>query len=307
MPRGRPQREPMERLVRIAAALSEHPRYGVPVERLVEIAGFADDESGRRQLQREIDHLGLQGWQIENVSPAGTDARYRMVTLDNRLKLRLTPAQSTALQRAAILARRTDLLARLGIAGEPPDLPAVDLPLVAASAGGDAGLGAVLEAVRLRAALRFRYKGAPRMVHPQSVTQHGGMWYLRAVEDDGDQVKTFLVDRMGDLDVLAPGSARRVPVDPHVELHPLRWEIDPPIEVTLRVEAAFRGDVVRLLLEPAREHPHADGLELRYCVTHRAAFRDRVYELGTRVQVVGPAEMREELLAELVLLAGDAP
>jgi hypothetical protein len=42
---------------------------------------------------------------------------------------------------------------------------------------------------------------------------------------------------------------------------------------------------------------------MRFRVTNRTAFRDRIYELGTRVEVLGPADVREELLAELELLA----
>ena len=39
-------------------------------------------------------------------------------------------------------------------------------------------------------------------------------------------------------------------------------------------------------------------------VTHRLAFRRRLYELGTRVVLVGPDEVRDEVRAELEAVAG---
>jgi hypothetical protein len=41
-------------------------------------------------------------------------------------------------------------------------------------------------------------------------------------------------------------------------------------------------------------------------VTNRRVFRYRLYELGTRVRVVGPDDVRAEILAELRAFAGTA-
>src|SRR4051794_32128377 len=153
---GRDQRGPMERLVRIAAALSAHPKLGVSGDKLVTIAGFGNDESGHRQLQRDLNALRQQGWEIENIAEDGEPATYRMVTLDNRLKVRLSLPQAAALQRAAILARRSDLLDRLGLPKEDADRP----PPADVRLGGEvAALDEILEALRCRSWLRFRYKG----------------------------------------------------------------------------------------------------------------------------------------------------
>ena len=35
----------------------------------------------------------------------------------------------------------------------------------------------------------------------------------------------------------------------------------------------------------------------------RSAFRDRLYELGRRVELLGPHEVRDEVLAELSVIA----
>jgi hypothetical protein len=38
---------------------------------------------------------------------------------------------------------------------------------------------------------------------------------------------------------------------------------------------------------------------MTYVVTNRSVFRWRVYELGTRVRIVAPDDVRAEMLAEL--------
>ena len=96
---GRDQREPMERLVRIAAVLRAHPQQGVPSETLTAVAGFTGADSAD-QLAREIRHLNRQGWRIENIAGPGDTAVWRMTAVDNRLRVRLTADQQTALRRA---------------------------------------------------------------------------------------------------------------------------------------------------------------------------------------------------------------
>lgn len=303
---GRDQRAPMERLVRIAAMLRAHPEQGVSGDTLARVAGFDGGADPGTQLKRELRHLERQGWQIENVAPTGETARYRMTTVDNRLRVRLSPAQQAALRRAALVADRGDLVKRLGLpeaaAPEPLDPAAV-------RAAEPLDLGRVLDAVRDHQVLRFTYKGTPRVVHPDSVRNQNSIWYLRGIEEEdlvglGEHpepvVKVFVVSRMADVDADAPGSARQLPPVRHPGLHPMSWEIDPPVEVTLQAPAQFEADVRRWLGQPvAVEEAGGDDVVLRYRVTHRAALRTRLFELGDRVRILGPADVRAEVIAVL--------
>src|SRR3546814_6704162 len=74
--RGRDQRGPMERLVKIAAYLKLAGEQGAPADKLIEIAGF-EGEYAQRLLTRELGHLIKQGWQIDSIGEPGTQARYR--------------------------------------------------------------------------------------------------------------------------------------------------------------------------------------------------------------------------------------
>ncbi|WP_322938085.1 helix-turn-helix transcriptional regulator [Nocardioides bizhenqiangii] len=310
----------MERLVRIAATLRERGTVGETGERLAEIAGF-EGERPMDQLKRDIRSLTDQGWQIDNIAGPGEPARYRMRTVDNRLRVRLTPPQQRALQRAVLLADRNDLIDRLGLGdsvdpgGSPHEAGVVaGVP----TTGHDALLATVLQAVRMGSLLRFTYKGTPRVVHPESVRSQNGTWYLRGQEEGSDgpsgddaPVKAFVVARMSDVAADPPRSARPVRAARHRGLHPMSWEIDPPVEVTLQTTTEHQPDVRRWLGDPAAEETDPSTgsgtpgqVTMRYVVTHRAALRARLYELGRRVVLVGPEDVRSELLAELYELKG---
>ncbi|GAA3517593.1 WYL domain-containing protein [Nocardioides daeguensis] len=300
---GRDQRGPMERLVRIAAMLQAHPELGVSAEKLNAVAGFPDTP-GHDQLKRDIRHLEHQGWRIENIAPAGQGAVYRMRTVDNRLRVRLSLGQQAALRRAMLLADNGDLVQRLGLA---PAAEAGETTGATIQLSVPAALRLVVDAVRDQRLLRFDYKGVERVVHPESVRTENGVWYLRGVEDpDPDRrLKTFVVSRMLDVDIDAPRSARPLPPTRHAALHPMSWEIDPPVEVTLRTAADFEPDVRRWLGEPLAVEPDGADVLLRYRVTHKAALHARLVEIGDRVRVVGPPEAQADLVAFLETARGE--
>src|SRR5262245_38606146 len=107
----------MERLVRMAAVLHNAAEDGVLAEKLAEVAGFRE-ESRNEQLAREVRHLNRQGWQIDNIAPDGETARYRMRSVDNRLRVALSPAQQRELRRAVLLVNRGNLADQLGLEGD---------------------------------------------------------------------------------------------------------------------------------------------------------------------------------------------
>lgn len=294
------QREPMERLVRLATVLHHAGTVGAATSDLVRAAGFEGTRDPTSALAREFRHLRQLGWQIENVGGAGEDGRYRMTTVDNRLRVKLTPGQQAALLRAVVLADRADLAARLGLSGDatPPE--------VTVSTGAtNHELATVVSAVRHHSRLRFRYHGRDRVVHPDSVRTQNGTWYLGGREDGSDVVKRFVVSRMSEVAADAPGTAERLATVRRTGLHPMSWEVDEPVLVTLRAPADFAPDVRRWLNAPEEQTEQDGVVTMTYRVTHRAALRVRLYELGPRVEVVGPRDVRQELMDELALMAGE--
>jgi predicted DNA-binding transcriptional regulator YafY len=292
----------MERLVRLAAVLHGADKYGVPASTLISVAGFEGGADPTSQLGRELRHMRDLGWQIDRISPEGEPAVYRMTSVDNRLSVRLTPGQQAALRRAVLLADRADLAERLAL---PETGSAVPVPAAIPAGQPDERLATVIRAVRMRCRLRFGYGGSRRTVHPDSVRAQNGTWYLLALEEATQTVKVFVVSRMTDVEADPPGTARAFPRERHPGLHPMTWKVDPPVEVTLSAPTEFVPDVERWLGTPVSYNKRGDEVELVYTVTNRAALRARIYQLGIRVRVVAPEEIRAEMLAELREMAGE--
>lgn len=290
----------MERLVRLATALHHAGKVGMAAKDLARVAGFEGGADPISQLGREFRHLRQLGWEIESFGGVGENGRYRMTTVDNRLRVKLTPGQQAALRRAALLANRDDLAGKLGLADKPAAIPAA-----APAASTIAELATVIRALGDSSLLRFRYNGSARVVHPESVRTQNGTWYLHGLEDGAEQPKNFVVTRMSEVEADAPGTATRPAVTQHPQLHPMSWQIDPPVEVTLEAPSEYAADVRRWLGNPSAESETGSVTTLVYTVTHRAALRSRLHELGPRVTLVGPDDVKQELIDELAFLAGE--
>ncbi len=296
-PPGRDQTAPMERLVRLIGALTKH-RDGAPLAVLLKAVSPEDatDEARRKMLSRDLEHLNALGYDIRNVADAGTDGVYLMRARDNRLQVHLSPEQRGELLRAAIAAGLDGMAAHLGTDGASAQ----------ASGPASADLDLVQRGTTRHCRVRFTYKGEPRTVHPARVHSGPSGWYLSGREEGSEVVKEFVVSRMSDISLDPPGSADAVGEPVRRSLDPLSWEVDPPTEVVLRVPVEHRVIAENLLGTPVSADESEAVLELTYVVTHRRVFRYRLYELGTRVSVASPDDVRQEIVAELAALAGAA-
>ncbi len=153
-------------------------------------------------------------------------------------------------------------------------------------------------------------------MHPYRVHLRAGGWYLRARESGGSDVKTFRVDRMRRPRLAQPGTAEVPPPDSHPSVDPVAWQVDPPLVATLATTAEHVPQVRALLgggtVVDRRGGGLTDGtgapaeLLLEVPVTNRSAFRGRLFELGSRVRLLGPEELREDVRAHLLAVLGAA-
>lgn len=291
-PAGRDQKAPMERLVRLVGLLAAH-RDGASLAlllRAVAPEAAATDEARRRMLTRDLDHLNALGYDVRNVAEPGAEGVYVMRARDNRLAVHLTPQQRGELLRAALAAGLEGMAAHLGdaTAGGP------------GLGGTSPDLDLVTRAVARRCLVRFGYKGTARRVHPLGVHSGPSGWYLTGRQDGSPVVKEFVVSRMSAVELDPPGSAATEAAEPvRRSLDPLSWEVDPPTTVTVAVATPDRVLAENLLGPPGTVAEQGASTLLGYRVTHRRIFRYRLYELGTRVRVLGPDDVRAEMLAEL--------
>lgn len=302
MPAGQDPVKAMGRIARILAILDNSGRVGATADRLVSVAGYGGDEKNHRdQLSIDLRNLRKQGWKIDNLGGAGLDARYRLTSGDNRLRVLLSDEQQAALQRAVILVERADLAGRLGV--RSADLPE-GIGVLEVGEKQSEALAKCHAAVQRRSRITFTYKGTRRAVHPASVRFQNYRWYLSGQEEASALVKHYIVADMAGVSLDNPGSATAVPPVGKIPLHPLLWEVDEPTAVTVRTTTDYLPDVVRWLREPESVKEHDAVVDLRYTVSHRAAFRARIYVLGTRVQLIDGGAVRDEIVRELQEMTG---
>lgn len=300
MPPGRDPVKAMERLSRIIAVLDDAGSRGATTDQLLAVAGYGE-AAPQDQLGVDIKNLRKQGWQIDNVAAPGEKGRYRMVSGDNRLRVRLSPAQMAALQRAVILSKRADLAKRLGV--QPSSIPeGIGSEVLPAAASSELSLA--LQSVQLASRIFFSYKGTPRVVHPGTVRFQNYKWYLSGIEEGFDFIKHFIISDMSNVKLDVPGSADDVPEVRRIPLHPLSWQIDEPTRVTIRTSPDYVPDVVRWLMAPDSQTIHDGAVDLTYTVTNRQAFRARIYVLGTRVRIADGGDVHDEIVDELRTIVG---
>ena len=237
--------------------------------------------------------LRKQGWQIDNVTGPGEEGRYRMVSGDNRLRVKLSPQQLAALQRAVILSNRSDLAKRLGV--QPGSLTQrVGSDVLPHEESKE--LSRSLQAVQLSSRIRFSYKDPTRRS-----PRHGALPELPVVpqRDRRRRRQGQALRREPHARGLPRQAQHRtsVPAVRRIPLHPLCWEIDPPTQATIRASPEYVPDVTRWLMEPDSRKEHDGVADMTYTVTNRAAFRARIYVLGPRATLVGPDDLRDEMLS----------
>jgi hypothetical protein len=286
----------MERLTQILTALSAAPARTLSADQILDVVAYGADtvEDRRDQLRRDVRHLETLGWSIGNVAAPGETARYRLTAVDNRLRLELSPAQRAELVRAAQAAGLVEVIPGLG-GGSSPD-PGFETQV----RREDTTLARVQRAVSGHCRLHFHYRDKPRTVNPHTLHVRRGGWYLTGQERDGDQPKTFAVARMSEVSLDDPGTAPVPTQASRPQLDPITWQVDDPVDVVLDTTSEHRPHVESMLGPATAVREHADTVRLTVRVTHRAAFRRRLYELGTRVRLVGPERVRDEVRDELV-------
>lgn len=265
--------KPYQRLLDVALLLRNAGTVGVSTTALMSAIGYSNTDAGKRSMMRDLDDLRAVGLEIVNAEGRGEAGRYVLRPGDVRLRLEFTPAQRTALQAAVATA---SLDQRVSVDSNP--FP-VDLDRVA-------------EAVRSRCVMRFEYNGTARAVDPVSYSWSNGDVFLFGHEHASGIVKSFSIRRMLNLEIDKPGTATATMEGAQPTQDPITWPIDPPVQATLTCPG-FSEEVVALL------GGEAAGDTVTTWVTNRLIFFARLMELGSRVRLEGPEELRDDLRERL--------
>jgi predicted DNA-binding transcriptional regulator YafY len=301
----------LERLTDLVLVLLRDERPKTLREIASEVPGYPEREGEARRQAFERDKRTLRDGGIEVLAvpiDGPEQIGYVIRPEDFYLPdLDLTPDEQAALNLAVAGVHLgdpsgRDALWRLGLAASAGARPVAELPALPA-------LGVVHGALRARAAVTFDYRGEPRHVAPALLRFHGGWWYLVGFDRDREASRTFRVDRIdGAVDVGEPGSGQLPEgFDPDTALADAPWRMGEgsPVTVEVWVDATVGALVLDELGDDALVRRHEDGSVVVHLeVTNTDALRTWVLELGEHALVLGPDEVRADMVSWLEALSG---
>ena len=302
--------EKIERLLTLMNALIGAPR-AISAEDLRErVPGYPErDDAFKRAFERDKDELREMGVPLLVETIPGSDPPllgYRIRKQDYELRdPGLEPDELEALNLAAAavgFAGGVGQQALLKLGGGAAPEPMAELP-------ADPDLVAAFTGVAERRVITFRYHGVDRQVHPYRLEYARGRWYLNGFDRVRDDDRWYRMDRIeGRVEALEPPQAFARPEEavPGLQLDP--WvlgggedavvaevwfdpEVAPAVRRDLPVEAVQRED--------------DQGLVVRLSVTNPEGFRGWVLSYLDRAEVLGPPQLRGEVVSWLEAVAGE--
>lgn len=309
----------LERLVNLVAALIDTPRPLTRAEIGERIDGYSSDpDAFRRNFERDKDLLRQMGFPVVTEVPEGAgpeDAGYRIPReLYELPDPGLDEAELAALRLAASAVQMegewSDALVRalrkLGGAVEDPGgragLAGGSPPSGEASVPAEEAAAAAFAAVGERRQVRFRYRGEERLVDPWRLSFHRGHWYLSGLDQGRGEERLFRLDRVeGELVATGPAGAFARPSMAQAAPPP-PWRMGEEEEklAQLWVDADQATWARQALGAGAVREDRPDGSAVfEVPVTNTSAFRSFVLGYLDHAEVLGPPELRADLVAWL--------
>lgn len=312
----------LERLVNLVAALLDADRPLARGEIYDRVPGYGQGESARRAFERDKDALRAMGIPLvtEPLHPDRRDPGDGYRIPPERYQLPdpgLAPDELGALHLAASTVR-------LGAArgpGAPPEAAVAIWKLGGATGGADpaAPLAALpgsehlvplFSALGERRRVAFRYRGEDRAVDPFRLSYAGGHWYLIGHDHLRGDTRRFRLDRMESPPRPGEAGGFQRPAGAPVTGPPAPWLMgdEDEVEALLLVDADQADRAVARTGPQAVRERRADGsVVLALAVTNREAFRSFALGFLDHAEVIGPQELRDDMLAWLDRLAAAAP
>ena len=319
----------LERLLNLVAALLDagRPLSRADIQRRV--PGYGEGESARRAFERDKDALRAMGIPLvtEPLHPDQRDVGdgYRIPRDQYQLPdPGLGPDELAALHLAASTVR-------LGATGEDggsgtPGEAAVAIwklggapngpggpPTPLAALPGSEHLPVLFSAVGERRPVTFGYRGEERTVDPHRLSFTSGHWYLIGRDHLRGETRNFRLDRVESPPRPGEAGSFERPERTAAGPSPAPWRMgdEDEVEATLLVDAD-QADwaVARTGPDAVRERRPDGSVVLSLSVTSRDAFRTFALGFLDHAEVLGPPELRQDMIGWLDALAttaGEAP
>ena len=313
MVRRKPEQVRLERLLRLIAALIEATRF-LSIEELHERVGIArgQDSAGypenlsaaKRAFHRDMNQLIDVGIPVISGQVPGQEREtlgYRIRKQDYSLpEMDFEADELAALHRAATAVRfdgvsGSEALWKLGgRVGEGTDAELAELPVHPA-------LADLFRAVTEQRVANFAYGGQPRAVEPWTLAFDQGHWYVVGHDRGRDDKRTFRVDRIeDDVELGIPGGFQQPEgTAGWVPIQPWKFGPDPEITARLKVDPDQAVWAARRLGQEPSERDSDGSVIFEVAVRSPDAFRSLVLEFLEHAELLGPPELRADLVAWL--------
>ncbi len=285
-------------MARLLAALSAAGNRGLSKRRLMESMNLDyNNASDKRKFDRYRADLIARGWDIESEETGVNEHRYQLKVIDNRIRESFSEAERAELFRVAQLA---------GLGGLYDDLqPDESEGSFVPNAKASHEVETARYAVQYQCLLTFVYHGRQRLVHPHEVVPKADRWMLGATEDGDSVLKKFYIDEILDLELAAPGSALLAPAVPTPGTNdPLLFAAHTELDVLVAAQEIDIEDVRSSLGSGGysiAEPRQPDGSAIiTVKTTNLPGLLMRMFELGPRVRLVGPAQVEAAARDKLV-------
>ena len=279
----------------------------ITFEQILERSSLYGDrtEATRKSFERDKAVLRSLGVEIHTVIDRSNGVtRYRIRPEDYFLPdLELSESEQLSLQLAASAVRLDEAwddnaLTKLGGPSEAPPMVLAELPSL-----GD--LPAIHAAIRDRAILHFSYGGRAREIRGYGVFYRDGNWYLHG--DDAGTSKTFRIDRIEGVVRVGEPASYELPADfvstDVMPRDPLLIGEGDAVVASVWIDRVVAARTVRFRGEGAVTERREDGsIVVDVPVRNREAFRSWVLGMRDRAEVLGPPELREEIVGWLTAI-----
>ncbi len=314
---SRPSR--LERITNLFLALLETPRPLSLREIGVAVAGYPTEPTALRQaFERDKRTLRDEGVPVAVERIDGEEqVGYRILPEQYYLPdLGLSSEEQEALAFALAAVRLEGGVGRSALEKLSPEAvldlaPMAVLPTLPA-------LPVLQDAIRRRCVVRFVYHARTREVEGHELVFRLGAWYFAGRDRSANgELRTFRVDRFETPASLGEPAAYDRPAlaerGEAVRLAP--WAAGPaheedgvaPVTVTLEVDVRELAYARGMFGEHALAQRMADGSgRFVFPVADEAAFVAWVLGRGDAVEVIGPPALREQVIAQLAALSGEA-
>lgn len=260
----------------------------------------ANPEALRGAFERDKRVLASVGIPLAREVLGGDDAGKSAYRIDREAyelrNLELDDDERRALQLALSIVRLDDgVFGLLKLGGDAP----ATVPVQAAVPELD-DLPTLYEAVAQRRDVRFGYRGARRHLYPYGILLRRSRWYVVGFDVDAGAQRTYRVDRIEGGAAVGEPDAYEIPegfrASEAFPQDPREIGSGTPQVATVRLDAHR----ARLL---AGARPDGDGVVVDVPATNRDAFRSWLFGWGEGAEVLGPPELRAEVLEWLRALA----